>query len=153
MGSTSVVELAPGRRAVWRRGDVVRTTEDIPAVVRSSLRSCDGLLLLVVDVVGGRCAGASRLVPADSVRRVPVPFSKQLAPLEKSQMPAATYEIVRELRYCSNPMGGMRMEGQIGRSREAALAEGWLLPDPQRPGWLLLSNAGRAYLVAARAMP
>ena len=43
------------------------------------------------------------------------------------------------------------MEGQIGHAHEAALAEGWLLPDPQRPGWLLLSNAGRAYLVAARA--
>jgi hypothetical protein len=133
-------------------GDIVRTTEDIPAVVRSSLRSCDGLLLLV-DVVGGRCAGTSRLVPADSVRRVPAPFSKQLAPLEKSRMPAATYEIVRELRCCSNPMGGMRMEGQIGHAQEAALAIGWLEPDPQRPGWPLLSKAGRAYLVAERATP
>src|SRR5438067_1905482 len=123
MGSTAIVELASGRRAVWRRGDVVRTTEDIPGVVRRSLRSCDGPLLLV-DVVGGRYAGTSRLVPADSVRRAPVPFPNQLGPLDKPRMPAAIYEMVRELRYCSNPMGGMRMEGQIGRAQEAALAIG-----------------------------
>jgi len=68
-------------------------------------------------------------------------------------MPAAIYEIVGELRYCSNPIGGMRMEGQIGRAQETALAMGWLESDPQRPGWLLLSTTGRAYLVAERAMP
>ena len=68
-------------------------------------------------------------------------------------MPGPTYEIIRELRYCSNPLGGMRMGGQIGRAQEAALAMGWLLPDSQRPGWLLLSKAGRAHLIAAKAMP
>ena len=45
------------------------------------------------------------------------------------------------------------MEGQIGRAQETALAMGWLESDPQRPGWLLLSTTGRAYLVAERAMP
>ena len=147
-----IIELASGRGAVWRRGDAVRTADDIPAIVRRPLGYDDGALLLV-ELVGGRCAGTSRLVPADSVRRAPAPFAKQLAPLERASTPEATYEVVRELRYCSNPLGGMRMDGQIGRAQEAALAKGWLLPDPQRPGWLLLSNAGRTYLVAAKAMP
>jgi hypothetical protein len=149
--SAQIFELAPGRRAVWRQGDVVRTADDIPAVVRRPLESSEGTLLLI-DVIGGPHAGTSRLAPADSVSRAPAPLAKMLAPLARS-MPEATCEIIRELRYCSNPMGGMRMGGQIGRAQEAALDMGWLLPDPQRPEWLVLSNTGRAYLVAARAMP
>jgi len=44
-------------------------------------------------------------------------------------------------------------DASIGRAQEAALALGWLEADPARPEWLLLTRAGRADLIATRAIP
>jgi len=84
----------------------------------------------------------SRIAPADSLSRAPARSRKCLPPSRGRCR--GTYEIIRRAALLFEPDGRMRMGGQIGRAQEAALGMGWLLPDPQRPEWLVLSNAGRA---------
>lgn len=55
-------------------------------------------------------------------------------------------DVLRELRYCVVEPGSRFREGQVARAQDAALARGWLGPAADRPGFLVVTEAGRGFL-------
>lgn len=60
-------------------------------------------------------------------------------------------DVLRELTYCkANGFASRYGGGTVARAQDIALGRGWLEPDSQRPGCLVLTAAGRAVLATHR---